>query len=1261
MDFKYGSLNVNGIGETQKRKDVFNFLRECKLDVYFLQETHLREHLEKYMRASWGYELWLAGNETNKNGVAILFRPTFEYKLHGIKKDPNGCYIMMDIELLNKRVTLVNVYGPSAGDNPDFFSKIHELIDEIGNEKNIVGGDFNCIQNMRIDSRNYTNLNNRPRTRKRIKEIMADNDLVDIYRELYPDKKAFTWRRFNTTKQGRLDYFLISTELISDVKGCAIKPGYRSDHSLVTLSLRKKEFARDRPFWKFNNSLLSDKEYIKIIKKTIHDTLIQYAVPVYNMENIKEMDPEDIELTISDQLFFETLLMEIRGRSISYASYKKKKTREEEERLNEILTQLEDKSDVTDTEVEEIEKIKQELERYRRHKIDGIAIRSRVQWLNSGEKATKYFLNLENRNFVNRSVSFIEKPNGEIVDKQEDILEEVHNFYKNLYSKKEVNNITLEELIPERPTLDLNDNMTLQGKITYLEAACALKNMKNEKSPGPDGFTAEFFKFFFVDIGKYFIRSINEGLEKGELSVTQYQGVITCLPKEGKPKQFIKNWRPISLLNVTYKILSSCIALRIRNVLPKIIHESQKGFMKNRYIGENIRLLYDVLLSCETRQIPGLLLMVDFEKAFDSVSWDFIRKALRYFEFCPYIINFFETIYHRPSSCITFNGQYTKWFNPERGCRQGDPISPYLYLICAEVMSLMFRKNNRIKGIKIKENETLLSLFADDTTLYLDGSEESFKAAIETLDSFSKLSGLKMNNEKTQIVWIGSKRNCGDIFMRDRNFIWDPGTFKVLGVLFSTETKTITEINFNGKIDEAKRLMAKWKKRVLTPLGKITILKTLIVPKLTYLLINLPDPTDQFLKEYDKLLFQFLWGGKTNRIKRETVCQPYENGGLKMIDIYSSMVTFKISWLRRIFLTEGGKSILKIYPELEHLQTFGIDYATKTLRETSNLFWKDVIKHYITLSKKFNMLNDTPYSEQPIHFNPLLKRDNKSIYMKEWVENGICKIKDILTEDDVLLDFRKFKEIYPGTINTNFLTYQGIVRSILKFKRSITVNGKGEGKKNQDHVWTFILNNNKEVKSLLLTSKTPPTAVLKWNLSYDNLNWRRIFGKCFKVSKDTQLQWFQVRTLHRILPTNRYLKMCKIVESHDCTFCNTDIETVEHLLWECNYVQLFWKELLKLLREKCTHCDRFAFSKELVIFGLKENVMLDNAIDFIILFAKFFIYKCKLEKVIPLNKNFIKCLITRLKIERHNASAQKKFNVFKANWLPYNLLLEQPF
>ena len=159
--------------------------------------------------------------------------------------------------------------------------------------------------------------------------------------------------------------------------------------------------------------------------------------------------------------------------------------------------------------------------------------------------------------------------------------------------------------------------------------------MKNNRSPGPDGFTVEFFKMFFRYIGQFYIRSINEGYLKEKLSVTQYQGVITCIPKEGKPKQYVKNWRPISLLNVSYKILSASIASRIQSVLPNIIHESQKGFMKNRYIGECIRMLYDVLVHSEQENIPGLLLMIDFEKAFDSVSWNFIEKSLTFFRFPP--------------------------------------------------------------------------------------------------------------------------------------------------------------------------------------------------------------------------------------------------------------------------------------------------------------------------------------------------------------------------------------------------------------------------------------------------------------------------------------------------------------------------------------------------------------------------------------------------------------------------------------------------
>ena len=143
--------------------------------------------------------------------------------------------------------------------------------------------------------------------------------------------------------------------------------------------------------------------------------------------------------------------------------------------------------------------------------------------------------------------------------------------------------------------LNNEEVQSLEGELTYEELTLALKNMKNSKSPGNDGFTAEFFKFFWVDLGKYILRSINYAYRNGLLSVTQKQGIITCLPKPNKARNILKNWRPISLLNVIYKLMSSAIANRLKTVLNKLINQDQKGFITGRFIGENIRLVYDVL------------------------------------------------------------------------------------------------------------------------------------------------------------------------------------------------------------------------------------------------------------------------------------------------------------------------------------------------------------------------------------------------------------------------------------------------------------------------------------------------------------------------------------------------------------------------------------------------------------------------------------------------------------------------------------------
>ena len=128
-------------------------------------------------------------------------------------------------------------------------------------------------------------------------------------------------------------------------------------------------------------------------------------------------------------------------------------------------------------------------------------------------------------------------------------------------------------------------------------------------------------------------RLINYAFKKGELSVTQRHGKITCIPKEGKSRQFLKNWRPISLLNVVYKIASGVIAKRLKSVISKIIDNDQTGFLEGRYIGENTRLVYDIMQYTEERNIPGMLFLIDFEKAFDSVTWTFMFKVLKFFGF----------------------------------------------------------------------------------------------------------------------------------------------------------------------------------------------------------------------------------------------------------------------------------------------------------------------------------------------------------------------------------------------------------------------------------------------------------------------------------------------------------------------------------------------------------------------------------------------------------------------------------------------------
>jgi Reverse transcriptase (RNA-dependent DNA polymerase) len=540
----------------------------------------------------------------------------------------------------------------------------------------------------------------------------------------------------------------------------------------------------------------------------------------------------------------------------------------------------------------------------RKKKLEGSLVRSRAKWILEGEKPTKYFSNLENRNFTSKLMNSLYSHSGQLLQDQNEILKEAERHYKNLYAYKDCENVNLETLFSDQPVIRLSQSEkdSLEGLLTYSEMLLSLKKMSNYSSPGSSGFTAAFYKVFWTKIGHFLVRSINHAFTTGELSITQKQGIITLIPKGNKDKLVLKNWRPISLLNVSYKIASACIANRIKPILNKIISCDQTGFLPGRFIGENIRLIYDIMTYTEQAKAPGMLLLIDFAAAFDSLSWDFLSKVLDFFKFGEDIKSWIKLFYYNILSCITINGHLSEWFTIQRGCRQGDPLSPYLFIICAEILALLIKKNENITGVKVNGQEYLISQYADDTTLLLDGSEKSLKHSMNELKFYANISGLHVNVDKTKAVWIGSMKNSTRIICPELGLVWEKERFKILGITFTINLKDITSINYSSKIEEIKLLLTIWSKRILTPIGKNVVIKTLALPKLNHLILGLPNPDSDTIKSIQNIFFKFIWNNSPDKVKRSIMTQDYENGGIRVVNVEYFMKALKTTWLRRLFI-----------------------------------------------------------------------------------------------------------------------------------------------------------------------------------------------------------------------------------------------------------------------------------------------------------------------------------------------------------------------
>ena len=261
-------------------------------------------------------------------------------------------------------------------------------------------------------------------------------------------------------------------------------------------------------------------------------------------------------------------------------------------------------------------------------------------------------------------------------------------------------------------------------QITMTELTHCLSKTRNNTAPGASGFTGSFYKVFWSKIKFLVLQAVHEIHKNNVLPPSQRYGVVTIIPKADKDLLFIKNWRPLTLLNTLYKLISSCMSCRLKSVLSRLLGAHQKAYIPDRFISEVTRNLYDTFFHAKRHKLPGIALMVDFEKAFDSVSFEFILTTLKLFGFGPFFTSWIQILLGNTENSnfngvTVVNGHVSNQFKIQRGCRQGDPIAGYLFVLCIEVLVLLIQ-NSKADPYTTRGNSPILNdTYADDLTVFL--------------------------------------------------------------------------------------------------------------------------------------------------------------------------------------------------------------------------------------------------------------------------------------------------------------------------------------------------------------------------------------------------------------------------------------------------------------------------------------------------------------------------------------------------------------
>ena len=559
--FRVQSINYNSIGRNPKRRVFFEKMTRYSPDILFVIDTRLDPALEDIVKAEWGAKCYFSSFASNARGIAMFIKKNFSIKILKVHKDVKGNTLGILANVQDKKILFQGVYGPNS-DDPSFYE--NELFQQYADwtpDFSIYCGDWNITMDPKKDTKNYSRIGKQnPKAREQLIKKIDEIGLIDIYRDQNPDGEQYTWKKWSEDKMARLDYFLISANLAPFVHRVGFAPISKTDHKIITLEIDFQRFQQGKGFWKFNNSLLKEPEFVDTVNQKIRATLKQYAIldtnrPAENalFETLDKTEIQSLPSILNPHLLLDNLLQEVRGTTIKYAARRKKnrKTREnllllKQEEIDKKI-QLNSDPAIYKSLSAELGEVQLELEAFYEHKARGAMVRARAKMGVEGEKPTAAWLGMESYKACQKFIPKIIKPQpggGEIIlTTQKDIEAECPNFYEDLfrYRVHEDENRPIEDFLggsEDVPKLSNTEKNSIEQDITLKELSEYLMSSKNNVAPGSSGYTNEFYKFFWPSLGTLIKKYADYCPKREKMSIVQRLGVLNLLPKGEKKQEF---------------------------------------------------------------------------------------------------------------------------------------------------------------------------------------------------------------------------------------------------------------------------------------------------------------------------------------------------------------------------------------------------------------------------------------------------------------------------------------------------------------------------------------------------------------------------------------------------------------------------------------------------------------------------------------------------------------------------------------------------